>query len=314
MAGHHHHPHAHDHGGGHHRHDAPRTNAIFALSIGLNFAYATIEAVFGVITGSLGLIADAGHNLSDVLSLLLAWLALRLAQRPPSGRRTYGWRRATIMAALANAILLLVAVGGIGFEAIRRLSDPAPVATATVIWVAAIGVLINAGTAMLLMRAGDRHDLNLRGAVAHMMADAAVTVGVILGAVLIGLTGWIWIDPAIALLIGLVILLGTWSLLRDSSAMAMDMAPAQIVPEAVEAWLASQPAVTEVHDLHIWALGTADIALTVHLVRPGRGPDDAFLAALGAGLRARFGITHVTIQIEAGDRAHPCPQAPAATL
>lgn len=291
----------------------PESDRIFAISVVLNLGYSILEAVFGLMTGSLGLVADAGHNLSDVLSLLLAWGAIRLARRPPTPRRSFGWRRATILAALTNAVLLLVAVGGIGFEAVHRLLAPQPVQTATVIWVAAIGVVVNAGTALLLMRGGTE-DLNIRGAVAHMIADAGVTVGVILGALIIGATGWYWVDPAVALVIAVMILVGSWSLLRDSTALAMDMVPAGIDPAAVQAWLGSQDGVTEVHDLHIWALGTTDTALTAHLVRPGRGTEDGFLQAMGQGLRSRFGIGHVTLQVEAGDPAYPCPQAPADTL
>ena len=307
--------HAHGHGHGHHghHHGPPASDAIFAASVALNLGYAVLEAGFGLATGSLGLVADAGHNLSDVLSLLLAWGAIRLARRPPTPRRSYGWRRATILAALANAILLLVAVGGIGIEAMQRLFDPRPVATATVIWVAAVGVVVNAGTALLLMRGGTE-DLNVRGAVLHMVADAGVTVGVILGALLIGATGWYWVDPAIALAIAALILAGSWSLLRESTGLAMDMVPPGIAPEAVSDWLAGQPGVTGVHDLHIWAPGTTDVALTAHLIRPGHGTDDAFLRAVSDGLRSRFGIGHVTLQVEAGDAAHPCPQAPAEAL
>lgn len=304
---------AHGHSHGHHHHAPPESDAVFAVSVALNLGYAALEAGFGLATGSLGLIADAGHNLSDVLSLLLAWGAIRLARRPPTPRRSYGWRRATILAALANAILLLVAVGGIGIEAIQRFFEPRAVETGTVIWVAAIGVVVNGGTALLLMRGGGE-DLNVRGAVAHMVADAGVTVGVILAALLIGATGWTWVDPAIALGIAVLILAGSWPLLRASSALAMDMVPDGIAPDAVAAWLGTLPGVTEVHDLHIWAPGTSDIALTVHLVRPGRGADDAFLHAACAGLRERFGIGHVTIQVEAGDPAFPCPQAPAEAL
>lgn len=318
MPGHDHDDHApgahrHHHHHAHHHHAPPDSDSIFALSVALNLGYAALEAGFGLATGSLGLIADAGHNLSDVLSLLLAWGAIRLARRPPTPRRSYGWSRATILAALANAILLLVAVGGIGIEAVQRLFEPRTVATGTVVGVAAIGVVVNGGTALLLMRGGGE-DLNVRGAVAHMLADAAVTVGVILAALLMGATGWYWVDPVIALAIAALILAGTWPLLRASTALAMDMVPDGIDPQAVTDWLAARPGVTGVHDLHIWAPGTTDVALTVHLVRPAHGPDDAFLRAACQGLRERFGIGHATIQVEAGDPAHPCPQAPTDVL
>lgn len=313
---HHHahgHAHAHSHGSHGHSHAPPDSDLVFGVSVALNLGYAAIEAGFGLATGSLGLVADAGHNLSDVLSLLLAWGAIRLARRPPTPRRSYGWRRATILAALANAILLVVAVGGIGIEAVQRFFEPRAVETGTVIWVAAIGVVVNGGTALLLMRGGGE-DLNVRGAVAHMLADAGVTVGVILAALLMGATGWYWVDPAVALAIGALILAGSWPLLRASSALAMDMVPDGIDPDAVARWLAAQPGVTEVHDLHIWAPGTSDVALTVHLVRPGHGADDGFLRLTCQGLRDGFGIGHATIQVEAGDPAHPCPQAPAEAL
>jgi cobalt-zinc-cadmium efflux system protein len=295
----------------HDHHHAPPSERGFALGVALNLGYVAVEAAAGFWAGSLALIADAGHNLSDVLGLLLAWGAARLARRAPTRRRSYGWRRASILAALANAMLLLVAVGAIGFEAIGRLRDPAPVATDVVLWVAAVGVAVNTGTALLFLR-GREHDLNRQGAFLHMLADAAVTLGVIIAALLIAATGWHWLDPAVALAIGAVILVGTWSLLRDSANLAMDAAPRHIDPAEVEAWLAALPGVASVHDLHIWAMSTTETALTAHLVRPrAEAPDDAFLAEAARGLRARFGIGHVTLQVERGDAAHPCMLAPA---
>jgi cobalt-zinc-cadmium efflux system protein len=310
--GHHNHQH-HAHGGHGHDHGPPPADAAergFALGIALNGGFVLLEAAAGLIAGSVALLADAGHNLSDVLGLLVAWIAARLARRPPSTRRTYGWHRGTILAALANAMLLLVAVGAIALESARRLSDPEPVATGWMLWVAAAGILVNAGTALLFLK-GRHEDLNRRGAYLHMVADAGVSFGVVLGALVIGATGWEWVDPVLGLVIAGVILAGTWGLLRDSVDMAMDTVPPGTDPAEVEAFLASLPGVASVHDLHIWPLGTTATALTAHLVRPGvSGPDDAFLAEACAALRVRFGIGHATLQVEAGDPAHPCALAP----
>lgn len=272
-----------------------------------------LEAAAGLLGGSLALLADAGHNLSDVLGLLLAWVAARLTRRLPTGRRTYGFHRGTILAALGNAMLLLVAVGAIALESIRRLIEPEPVETGLMLWVAAAGIVVNAGTALLFAR-GREADLNRRGAYLHMVADAGVSAGVVAGALLIGATGWYWVDPVLGLVIAGVILWGTWGLLRESMDLAMDAVPAGIDPAAVQAFLAAQPGVAEVHDLHIWALSTTETALTAHLVRPGAGMDDAFLARLCGELRARFGIGHATLQVEGGDPAHPCALAPTGTL
>lgn len=297
--------HAHEHG-----HAPARYDWAFALGIGLNLAYVALEAGFGLLAGSLALIADAGHNLSDVLGLALAWGAAWLSRQGPSLRRSYGYGRSSILAALANAVLLLVAVGAISLEAVRRLFEPQPVESATVLWVAAIGVLVNAGTALLFLK-GRKGDLNIRGAFLHMVADAGVTVGVIVAALLIGWTGWLWLDPAVSLLIALVILVGTWGLLRHAVNLSLDAVPEGIDPHAVEAYLAAQPGVREVHDLHIWAMSTTDTALTVHLVRDGATVDDGLLARLRHELHHRFRIEHATIQVESGDPAHPCPMAPA---
>ncbi len=299
---------AHDHAHGH-DHSAPPEghDRAFALGIGLNLAYVAAETVFGLLAGSLALLADAGHNLSDVLGLALAWGAAWLARREPTPRRTYGMRRSSILAAIANAMLLLVAIGAIALEAVRRLQTPEPVATGTVLWVAALGVLINGGTALLFMRGRER-DLNIQGAFLHMVADAGITVGVMIAAVVIGWTGWLWLDPVTSLVIAVVILAGTWGLLRDSVDLAMDAVPRGIDPSEVADYLVSQPGVKEVHDLHIWAMSTTETALTCHLVRPDAAPDDDLLARVRLELHERFDIVHATIQVEAGE---PCPQAPA---
>jgi cobalt-zinc-cadmium efflux system protein len=300
-------PHAHHHG---HQHGPRPEERGFATGIALNLGFVLLEAAAGLLAGSMALLADAAHNLSDVLGLLLAWGAVRLARRQPGGRRTYGWHRGTILAALANAMLLLVAVGAIAVESVQRLLDPAPVATGMMLWVAAAGVLVNAGTALLFAQ-GRHADLNRRGAYLHMLADAGVSAGVVVGALLINATGRAWIDPVLGLGIAAVILVGTWGLLRESVDLAMDAVPAGIDPAAVLAYLQAAPGVAEVHDLHVWAISTTETALTAHLVRPAAGLDDAFLTTVQEALRDRFGIGHVTLQIEAGDPAHPCRLAPA---
>jgi cobalt-zinc-cadmium efflux system protein len=299
--------HAHAHG---HDHGPARYDRAFAIGIGLNLIYVALEAVFGVLTGSLALLADAGHNLSDVLGLALAWGAAWLSRRQPTQRRTYGYRRSSILASLANAVLLLVAVGAILLEAVRRLLEPQPVESWTVVWVAAVGVLVNAGTAWLFL-SGRERDLNIRGAFLHMVADAGVTAGVIVAALLIHSTGWTWLDPATSLVIALVILVGTWGLLRDAVNLSLDAVPEGIDPSEVAAYLAAQPGVSEVHDLHIWAMSTTETALTAHLVRAEAPVDDGLLARMRRELHDRFGIEHATFQIETGDPEHPCPLAPA---
>jgi cobalt-zinc-cadmium efflux system protein len=304
--------HGHDHGPGHSHGPAPGERG-FALGISLNLGFVGLEVVAGLIAGSMALLADAGHNLSDVLGLVLAWVAVRLARRLPGGRRTYGWHRGTILAALGNAMLLLVAVGAIALESMQRLMEPAPVATGFMMAVAAAGILVNGATAMLFAR-GREADINRRGAYLHMMADAAVSAGVVVGGLLIRLTGWDWVDPMVGLVIAGVILAGTWGLLRESIDLAMDVVPHGIEPEAVRTWLAERPGVAEVHDLHIWALSTTETALTAHLVRPGAAVDDGFLRMVQQGLRERFGIGHATLQVEQGDPAHPCALAPAEAL
>lgn len=258
------------------------------------------ETAAGLMSHSLALLADAGHNLSDVLSLLLAWGATVLAKRAPSAQRTYGMRKATILASLTNAVLLLVAVGVIASESVRRLMEPVSVATLPVAITAAIGVVINTATALMFMRGHD--DLNVRGAFLHMASDAAVSLAVVAGAVLMMLTGGLgWLDPVLSLLISVVIILGTWGLLRDSVDMALDAAPRGIDVAAVRRWLGEQPGVTDVHDLHIWAMSTTETALTVHLTRPANDDGDAFLHATCETLAKRFGIVHCTLQVETGD-------------
>lgn len=291
-----------------HAHAPARFGKAFAIGIALNSLYVVLEAGFGVFSGSLALLADAGHNLSDVLGLAIAWIAAWLAGKPPSGRKTYGYKRAPILASLANAVILLAAVGAIVWEAIRRLLDPQPVASETILWIAVIGLLVNTSTALLFM-SGRKEDLNIKGAFVHMAADAGVTVGVIVAALLIIWTGWQWLDPAISLLIALVILIGTWSLLRDSVQLAIDAVPPEIELDDIRNFLENLPAVDSVHDLHVWALSTTDTALTCHLVMPEGHPGDTFLRRTIEDLRRDYGIDHTTMQIET-DPKRACQMEP----
>jgi cobalt-zinc-cadmium efflux system protein len=302
---HHDHSHGHDHAG--HSHAPDSFGVAFALGASLNAAFVVAEMVFGYTANSLALVSDAVHNLSDVIALLLAWGGAWLAGRRPTDTHTYGYRRASILAALFNAGLLLVAVGGIAVEAIDRLRAPASVAGWTVVWVAALGIAINGGTALLFMR-GRHGDLNVRGAYLHMASDAAVSLGVVVAALLIMATGWLWIDPVISLVIAAVVLASGWGLMRDSVNLALDAVPKGIELAQVRDYLAGLDGVTEVHDLHIWAMSTNETALTAHLVRPG-GHDDAFLHHVCEGLSHRFKIHHATLQVEVSGDA--CKLAPA---
>jgi cobalt-zinc-cadmium efflux system protein len=305
------HQHAHDLHGHPHRHEhAPADyGRAFALGIGLNLAYVAAEAAAGAISGSLALLADAGHNLGDVLALALSWGAAVLSRRQPSGRFTYGLRSSSILAALANAIILLVVTGGIAWEALWRLSHPIPVAGGTVAWVAAVGIVVNGATALLFAR-GREHDLNLRSAFLHMAADALVTAGVVVSGIAIALTGLFWLDPAVSLVVSAIVVYGTWDLMRGAIGLALDAVPQGIDAAAVRAHLLGQPGVTAIHDLHIWGMSTTETALTCHLVMPGGHPGDAALARLGQELEERFGIHHATMQIELGDSDEVCALTP----
>jgi cobalt-zinc-cadmium efflux system protein len=269
----------------------------FGIGIALNVAYVVVQVVFGVFGHSLALIADAGHNFGDVLALVLAWLANHLMKRPGTPRRTYGWRRTSIMAALFNAIFLLVAVGGITWEAVRRFLHREVVDANVVIWVAAAGVILNGATAWLFV-SGRKTDLNLRAAFLHMAADAVISAGVVVAGVAILLTGRAWLDPLASILINVVIVIGTWSLLRESFNLATDAVPEHVDLVAVRKYLAGLPDVAAVHDLHIWAMSTTEVALTAHLVMPNEPGGDALLHDVCEHLHRVFGIEHATIQVE----------------
>jgi cobalt-zinc-cadmium efflux system protein len=306
----HSHSHAHDHhhAHGHHARSA-RLGRAFAIGIALNFAFVVAEVICGLMANSLALVADATHNFSDVVALALAWGASALAQRPPSARFTYGFRGSTILAALANAMLLLVVTGGIAWEAVLRFRSPDVVNETLMIWVALAGIFINGGTAWLFM-ADRKTDINVRGAYLHMAADAGVSLGVAVAGAGILFTGWEWLDPAASLLIVATIFVGTWGLLGDSVKLALHAAPENVNPAEVRRYLAGLPGVGEVHDLHIWAMSTTETALTAHLVMPGGHPGDEFFTDVVHHIEHAFQIGHVTIQIETGGAANPCVLAP----
>jgi cobalt-zinc-cadmium efflux system protein len=304
----HHDEHGHhdDHGHGHAHGMAPKgINARMAAAVALNLSFVVIESGFGFLSNSVALIADAGHNLSDVLGLVCAWTAMYLGRRPPGVRFTYGLGRSSVLAALANAVLLLLACGAIAWEAVGRLAAPPAVAGATVMGVAASGIVIN-GLSAWMLHAGSHGDLNRRSAFIHMLGDAAVSVGVLLSGGLIVLTGWSRLDPIVSLLIVAAILVSTWGLLRDSLHLSLDGVPASVNSSDVMSYLADQRGVTDVHDLHIWALSTTSVALTAHLVVPDRGAEDALLDSLTPDLKRRFHIHHSTLQIERDRCEHGC--------
>jgi cobalt-zinc-cadmium efflux system protein len=291
-----------------HHHAPPDYNRAFAVGVALNVVFVVVEAVYGFLSDSLALLTDAGHNLSDVLGLLLAWGAALLARKRPSARRTYGFSRATIIASLFSGLLLVGAVGAIGWEAVNRLMEPAQPAGITIMVVAAIGVVINTVTALFFF-SGKDHDLNIRGAFLHMAADAAVSLGVVASGALIFFYGLSWIDPVISLVIAAVIMLSTWGLLRDSLNLAVDAVPRSVDPDAVRRYLSGLPGVRAIHDLHIWAMSTTDTALTAHLVMDDFPDSDQYLIDVSRVLRERFAIDHPTIQLERHDSDVVCHQS-----
>jgi len=303
MHDHSHHDHGHGHSHAGHSHAPANFGRAFAIGIVLNTGFVAVEAGYGLATQSMALLADAGHNLADVLGLAVAWAGATLAQRKPTKRFTYGLRGSSILAALTNALLLLVALGAIVLEAIHRFGDPAPVAGATVSMVAAVGIAVNLSTALLFMR-GQSHDINTRAAYLHMMSDAAVSAGVVVTGVIIWRTGLTWIDPAVSLVIAALIFWQTWGLLKESLAMSMDAVPGNLDYDEIEAALQALPGVERIHDLHIWPMSTTETVLTVHLVTPAGYPGDAFLVAMRSMLQKRFSIGHATAQIEVDADCH----------
>ncbi len=307
----HHHGHRHGHGH-HHRHDqggAAGFGYAFALGVLLNLAFVAVETGYGLVGNSVALLADAGHNLGDVLGLAIAWTASVLARRRPSHRFTYGLRSSSILAALFNAIVLLIAVGGIVVEALNRLAAPEPVASRLVMAVAAVGIVVNGVSALLFLR-GSSGDLNIRAAFVHLAADAGVSLAVVLTGAVILMTGWLWLDPAASLIVALVIVGGTWRLLRQAINLALHGVPSGIDAEEVRDHLGKVAGVIAVHDLHIWPMSTTETALTCHLVMPSGHPGDEMLAQLAQDLHQRFAIDHSTIQVETGDPDHPCRLVP----
>jgi cobalt-zinc-cadmium efflux system protein len=302
----HDHDHAHGHGHGHDHGFSSGTRA-FAIALFINLAYTALEAGYGFWTDSLALLSDALHNFGDVLGLALAWAAATLAQRPPTGRHTYGWRRATLLSPLGNALLLVGFSGALGWEALRRFADPPPIPALPVVAVAAVGIVVNLGAAWFLRdgpgHLGHGHDLNRRGAFLHLMADAAVSLAVVLAGLGMLWLDWRWLDPATAVLVAAVVAAGAFRLLRDAFDAAMDAVPRGLDPAEIEAFLVAQPGVLAVHHLHVWSLGAGEIAMTAHLIRPETADHDAFLDRLHQALDARFGINHPTLQIEHGS---PC--------
>jgi cobalt-zinc-cadmium efflux system protein len=301
----HHHPH-HHHAG--HVHAPPSFGRAFAIGIFLNSAYVAAEVVWGLMANSLALVADAGHNFGDVLSLAVAWLAAWLVRRAPSERYTYGLRGSSILAALSNAVLLLLVTGAVAWASILRLAHPQPTGGVAVMLVAGGGVVVNAVSAWMFA-SGRKGDVNVRAAFTHLVSDALVALGVVVSGGIILLTHWTWVDPAVSLAIGAIIVVGTWSLMRESLNLALQAVPTGVDRAAVLAYLGALPGVREVHDLHIWGMSTTETALTAHLVRPEADIDDALLQRVCAELRTRFAVHHATLQIENGAGAHPCALA-----
>lgn len=292
----------------HHHHAPPDYGRAFAAAVVLNVGFVIVEAVYGVMSDSLALLTDAGHNLSDVMGLLLAWGAAALAKKKPSARRTYGYSRATIIASVLSGLLLMGAVGAIGWEAVNRVFEPVQPSGKTIMIVAAIGVVINTVTALFFI-SGKDHDLNIRGAFLHMAADAVVSLGVVVSGALILFYGLNWIDPVISLFIAGAIFLSTWGLLRDSLNLAVDAVPRNVDPKAVRQYLLALPGVNTIHDLHIWPMSTTDTALTAHMVMDVFPESDEFLAEVAGVLEERFSIKHPTIQMERAGSGVPCHQA-----
>ncbi|WP_338767365.1 cation diffusion facilitator family transporter [Massilia sp. METH4] len=306
MSGHHHHGHDHGHHGHHHHHGDPADHGrAFAIAIALNAVFVAVEFGYGFLANSTALMADAGHNLSDVLGLMLAWGAAILAKREPSRRYTYGWRSSSMLAALFNGMLLMAACGAIAWEAVLQLIHPVPVHGVTVSAVAGIGILVNGFSAWLFMK-GSKDDLNIRGAYLHLAADAAISLGVLVSGLVVMFTGWSWLDPVVSLGIVVMIVAGTWSLLKTSLRMMLAAVPGNVDSREVEQFLRARPGVTDVHDMHIWSMSTTETALTAHLVMPGGYPGDVAMDEIARSLREQFAIHHSTLQTEMGTTEHAC--------
>jgi cobalt-zinc-cadmium efflux system protein len=308
----HHHNHNHGHHAHHHVPSGPVTKA-FAVGVALNTTFVVVGIVAGLYAGSTALLADAAHNLGDVVGLLLGWGATVLAQSAPTERRTYGFRRATIIAALANSLLIVFAVGAVGWESLRRLADPAPVNGGVVALVAALGVIINVVSARMFI-AGQQHDLNQRGAYLHLLGDAAVSAGVVVAGIIVKLTGWTWADPLTSIIVSVIILWSAWRLLKESALLILDVVPPHIDPARVRAYLLGKAGVSEVHDLHIWSMSTSEVALTAHLVINWSASPPAFMAQLDSELQSQFGIHHATVQLETNQIDAGCNRAKAGSL
>jgi cobalt-zinc-cadmium efflux system protein len=304
---HDHHPHHHDHHA--HEHIQANSGRAFVVGIGLNLTFVVVEVVYGVLSHSVALLADAGHNFGDVLGLGLSWGAMALASLKPSKRRTFGFRRTTIVASAANALVLLFVTGGLTWESIRRLLEPAQAQGTTMVVVALVGAVVNTASALLFMRGGSR-DLNVRSAFVHLASDAVLAVGVAITGGLIVATGWLWLDPAVSIVLAIAILAGTWSLMRKSLDLMLDAVPEGIDPEEVKAFLGAQPGVIEVHDLHIWAMSTTETALTAHVVMPGGSMRPTFLVDVCKNLHEKFDIDHATVQVDPEEAPDPCALAP----
>jgi cobalt-zinc-cadmium efflux system protein len=301
------HDHDHDHHG--HAHAPSSHRRAFAVGIGLNLSFVVVEVVYGVISHSVALLADAGHNFGDVLGLGLSWGATALAGLRPSTRRTFGFRRTTIVASVANALVLLFVTGGLTWESIRRLLAPEPTRGATMIAVALVGAVVNAASALLFM-SGGKGDLNVRSAFLHLASDAVLALGVAITGALIVATGWLWLDPAVSIVLAIAILAGTWSLMKQSLNLMLDAVPEGIDPGEVKAYLGALPGVVEVHDLHIWAMSTTETALTAHVVMPRASLRPTFLTEVCKELHAKFHIEHSTLQIDPEEAPAPCALAP----
>lgn len=303
----HQHDHSHDHAHGHHHGDPSTNQKAFLIATAVNFGFVVIEAVYALLANSMSLLADAGHNLGDVIGLVFAWVANYLLTKPSSTRYSYGYKKTTVLAAISNALLLVLATGIIGYESILRLFHPVAIQEKTIMIVAALGILINGGTALLFIKNAE-DDLNIKSAFMHLAGDAILSLGVVITGAIVLFTHWLWLDPLVGLILALTILFGSWSLMRDSINLIIDAVPKKINQEKVKEYLFNIKGVTAIHDLHIWALSTKETALTAHLVCPERDFTDHDFHQINDDLKSHFHIAHVTLQIERGSLEDPCGQ------